>query len=87
MVSYNWKYLLKFSKFKTILIIHIDIFTKFVMRFPQLVMRFRTYQNCLPKFSIMVVRLSDISSKMAKKTPKINFFPVLGLMSDSLTAI
>ena len=43
MVSYNWRYLLKFSKFNTIL-----------------VMRFRTYQNCLPKFSIIDCKISEL---------------------------
>ena len=72
MVSYNWKYLLKFSKFNTILIIHIDIFTKFVMRFPQLVMRFRTYQKCLPKFSIIDCNISEVhfSHCFQNKQPK-----------------
>ena len=60
MVSYNWKYLLKFSKFNPVIIIHIDIFTKFVMRFPQLVMRFITYQKCLPKFSIIDFNISEV---------------------------
>ena len=53
MVSYNWKYLLKFSKFKAIFVIHIDIFTKFVARF-------RTYQKCLPKFSIIDCNISKV---------------------------
>ena len=57
MVSYNWNHLLKFSKFNTILIIHID---KVCDDIPTTCDEIQKYQKCLPKFSIIDFNISEV---------------------------